>query len=323
MRPIVHIGYHKTATTWFQNAVYPAATSHAFVPRVEARKALVLPDAFAFDADEARRRLNPPCGRPPVLCEETLSGYLHNGGLNGHLSKAVAERIHATFPDAHVVIFIRRQTDMIAATYQQYVRGGGTYRPRRYLFPHRHLRGAFAEPDKVPRFTFAHFEYDRLIAHYDRLFGAENVHVLLYEQLGDDRAGVIDALERRTGLVIDRERLCNERRNVSLPLPLVRAARVANLFTERTVLDKRTLLNVNGWYHIRRHALESLQKTGWFGAAPAPEQLLGKSIVAHTHGYYATSNRRLAALRPELPMARFGYPMDAPAPIAPGREVVT
>jgi hypothetical protein len=103
--------------------------------------------------------------------------------LLGFLSKEMAHRIQAVFPDARVVIFVRSQPEMIAACYQQYVRGGGTYPVRRYLWPLDHLRGAAAQPYKIPRFSFDHFDYERLVAHYIELFGRERVHVFAYEEV--------------------------------------------------------------------------------------------------------------------------------------------
>ena len=75
MRPIVHIGYHKTATTWFQRSVYPHAESHRWVPRGRVQAALLDPSGMAFDPDRARALLmEGDDGRPPLLCEENLSG---------------------------------------------------------------------------------------------------------------------------------------------------------------------------------------------------------------------------------------------------------
>ncbi|SFR84403.1 sulfotransferase [Sphingomonas jatrophae] len=309
MRPIVHIGYHKTATTWFQQSVYPASASHYALERKAIRAALIYPSAYEFDPVAARHALASPDGRPVLLCEEGLSGYLHNGGLNGHLSRTVAERIHATFPDARIVISVRAQPAMIAAVYQQYVRGGGTYLPHRYLFPDQYLRGAFAESHRVPRFSFDHFAYDRLVAHYDALFGAENVHVLLHEQLCAEPAVALQRLCAATGLCLGDAVPPAERRNASYALPLVWLALLLNHFTRRTVLDKRTLIHIPGWYWLRRALLESLNRTGWFGRSPSAETLLGPQIAAHIRDRFQASNRRLRAIRPELPLERFGYPL--------------
>jgi hypothetical protein len=46
VRPIVHIGVHKTATDWFQKKVYPSAASHRLINRTRVREALIEPAPF-------------------------------------------------------------------------------------------------------------------------------------------------------------------------------------------------------------------------------------------------------------------------------------
>jgi len=307
-RPIVHIGYHKTATTWFQKSFYPTVRNFAYVPRGRVKQAFLSDTPFSFDPAKAREVLQLDAVLPPILCEEELSGYLHNGGLIGYLSAEMAHRIKAVFPDAQIVIFIRSQADMIAACYQQYIRGGGTYSVRRYLFPKRYLHGAAAEPCKIPRFSFAHFEYDRLIAHYDAIFGRENVNVVPYENFRNDMAGTLAELQEKLGFEAEPGRKAEKRVNQSYGPALIPIARFLNLFTARTVLDKRTLLNIPYWYTVRRFILEQLNATGLFGRPPKPERLLGKDICGHIADYYAESNRRLATLR-DLPLKDLGYPL--------------
>ena len=53
VRPIVHVGYHKTATTWFQNQVWPGATSHDYVARAVTQKALLAPTGMHFETAQA------------------------------------------------------------------------------------------------------------------------------------------------------------------------------------------------------------------------------------------------------------------------------
>lgn len=307
-RPIVHIGYHKTATTWFQKSFYPTVRNFAYVPREKVKQAFLSDTPFSFDPAKAREALQLDATLPPILCEEELSGYLHNGGLIGYLSAEMARRIKAVFPDARIVILIRSQPDMIAATYQQYIRGGGTYSVRRYLFSKRYLHGAAAEPYKIPRFSFAHFEYDRLIAHYDAIFGRENVHVVPYENFRSDMAGTLAEMQEKLGFEAELGAKASKRVNQSYGAALIPFARFLNLFTARTVLDKRTLLNIPYWYTVRRFILEQLNATGLFGKAPKPERLLGKQICRQIEDYYAESNQRLSALR-DLPLKDLGYPL--------------
>lgn len=313
-RPIVHIGYHKTATTWFQQAVYPHATSHRYVPRRAVQQALLAPSAFAFDSAAARAALG---AGPLVLCEENLSGYIHNGGLNGHLSAAMAERIRAVLPDARIVMFVRAQPAMIAACYAQYLRGGGTHRPHRYLFPGDHLHGASSEPWKAPRFSFDHFDYDALARHYRELFGAGMVHVFPYEALRADPRGFLRRFGEAVGLSADWDLIDCAGRNESYGRGTMTAARLLNRFTARSVTDKRTWLHLPFAYAGRRWLLEWAGRLP--GRSPTPADVLGAGTVAWIADRYAASNARLAA-EFGLDLAAHDYPLTPSAEPAPRPE---
>lgn len=307
MHPIVHIGYHKTATTWFQRNVYPLAASHRWVPREAARQALLDPFGLSFDPAAARRELADPhdC-RPVVICEENLSGYIHNGGLHGLMAPEAARRIKAVYPDARIVMLIRSQPAMIAATYVQYVRGGGTYGPRRYLFPGRYLTGAFRHPYKAPRFAFEHFEYDRLVTFYDALFGRENVTVLPYEELRRDAVAFLARMRRELGLGLDPGAVVYKRANRSFGPLTILAGRLLGLFTARSVIDKAHLFSIPGFYELRRPILNALSR---LERPAAPETILGRPLVEHIRACYAPSNRRLARLR-DIDLRGLGYPLE-------------
>jgi hypothetical protein len=296
MRPIVHIGYHKTATTWFQRSVYPYAESHRWIPRARVQAALLDPPGLAFDAERARVLLMEGDERPPILCEENLSGYIHNGGLHGFLPPAMAARIRAVLPDARIVIFVRSQVSMIAACYMQYVRGGGTHGLHRYLFPSLYLRGAYAQPFKVPRFTFDHFDYDRLIAHYDALFGRENVRVYPFEDLRDQQA-MLARMERDLELRLDRNRIAFDRPNASWSGALLPTARFLNHFTDRTVEDKARVLHIPGFYLLRAGALNALSR---IYRRRGQTRVVGATLERWVAARFAASNARLRALRPGL-----------------------
>lgn len=323
MRPIVHIGYHKTATTWFQEQVYPNSVSHRWIPRAMARRALLDPPGLSFSAAEARRQLHDPDDRrPPVICEENLSGYIHNGGLHGLMAPEAARRIREVFPDALILITIRAQPEMIAASYVQYVRGGGTYGPRRYLFAPHYLTGARRHAYKQPLFAFEHFEYDRLIAHYDALFGAENVVVLPYEALRHDPAAFLDRLADATGIRLRRAAIAHREANRSFGRLTIAIGRLLGLFTARSVVDKAWLISIPGFYELRRLILKLVSRHD----APArPDQVLGRAIVDHILARYAESNRRLARSR-GLGLRELGYPMgdgvsrELPRPDWPDRD---
>lgn len=307
-RHLLHIGYHKSATTWFQQVYYPTVQGARYVDRDRTQRAFLVDSALQWRADNARRTLAVDEGERLILCEEGLSGYLHNGGLFGCLSKDMAHRLKAVFPDADVVVFIRRQADIIAAAYAQYVRGGGTYRVNRYLWPQRYLsHGAESRYDKIPRFSFDHFEYLPLLRLYVELFGRERVHVFPYEALHDDAGKFLADFEHRLNLQINHRSLGDERRNVSYRLWLLPLARFLNLFTRRTVLDKHYLVHIPYWYTTRRWLLERLNRLP-LGEAPSPARLLGPANIQAIHDRYRPTNRALGQ-ELGLPLADHDYPL--------------
>lgn len=306
MRPIVHIGYHKTATTWFQRDVYPHALNRRYVARGDVQAALLAPSALAFDPAAARAALPPEPGL--ILCEENLSGYPHNAGLHGFLSAGLAERVRAVLPDATVVMVVRRQPAMVGACYLQYLRGGGTHGVHRYLFPEDHLFGAASEPWKAPRFGWDHLDYHRLAARYAELFGRERVRVYPYEALATDRDAFLRRFAADLRLELDWDRVGHARRNRSYNRPAALLARALNRFTARSVIDKRTLLHVPGLYTARRPLLEGVSR---LARRPTPAALLGRRTVAWIEQRYWESNARLAADW-DLDLAVHGYPMAPP-----------
>ena len=306
-RPVVHIGYHKTATTWFQRNFYPHVLGARFVPRATVREALIEPSALHFDPAIAAKKLGLGQGERLILCEEGLSGYLHNGGLAGCLSKDVAYRIRSVMPDADIVIFIRAQPSMIAACYGQYVKGGGTYSVNRYLFPARYLREASAETAKAPRFSFDHFDYERLIDLYMDLFGEDRVHICLYEQFRQENHKFLENFARRLGLSVDMASVSTRKVYGSYNRPALILSRVLGLFTSRTVMDKYYIVHIPFWYVTMRAICEAVSAMPFF-RSPSARQMLGNRNFEWIKQRFADSNVRLRELT-GLPIERYGYPL--------------
>jgi len=291
-RPLVHIGYHKTATTWFQRHVYPRVEGRRYVPQPVTRRALLAPHALHFDAGMARRQLGGDT-RGIILCEENLSGALHNGGLAGCLSKDVAGRIRATLPDARIIIFVRRQVDAIASAYVQYVKGGGTHGVERYLFGRDFLGPNAPEHDEVPRFQFEHFAYDRLIGLYDELFGPGNVHVYRYEDLRADPCGFITAFMAEHRMSAPTDDIDFGPANRGLSLPLLHAVRLANRCTARAVADKSYVVHLPYWYKISRRLMRMAAAGPFAGRAASAETLFSPALRAEIDRRFRASNTKL------------------------------
>lgn len=275
------------------------------------KRALLAPGAFDFDPAEALRILGSSGPPPWILCEEELSGNPHSGGLMGLVPKEVAHRLRAVLPGAAIVILLRHPLDAVAACYAQYLRQGGTHRPRRYVFPHEGRKGFRASPWKAPAFRLGHFDYAALVGLYDALFGRENVQVFLYEELRADPLGFLAEFVRRTGLEVDPGELVGPRENPSWGRRLLPLARAVNHLGTRNVADKRSVVNLLP-DALRRGLLEALNRPWLAGAPPDPRRLLGEPLAAAIEARCAAGVRRLAAER-DLPLARHAYPGARPA----------
>ncbi len=192
MQPLLHIGYHKTATTWLQEHVFPNSKAGFYrITRPEVlQSTFARLNPFGFEPDVAYEQFAPGIREAqaqnlvPVLSAERLSGSPHSGG---HDSKIIADRLVAVFPNARVLVMIREQTSMIVALYKQYVKMGGPGSLQQYVI-------APPGDHRVPLFRFDFLEYHRLIGYYQGLFGVANVLVLPYELLQTRPQGFLERL---------------------------------------------------------------------------------------------------------------------------------
>ncbi len=180
--PLIHIGYHKTGTSYLQSKFFIA--EHGFL-RWPPNQAIVHPlliDLGPFEsvsaksvailqesADTAKR-----LGLQWVCSHERLSGHVSSGGYD---SKALADRLRSIMPTAKVLVVIREQRDAIRSAYSQFVTEGGS------LSLYKYLHDPQAPIRKVPLFSLKHFQYLPLIQYYRSIFGPSRVLVLPYELL--------------------------------------------------------------------------------------------------------------------------------------------
>lgn len=191
---LLHVGYHKTATTWMQRSLFvPAHGYRQVMTHEEVWAHLVRPHGLRFDPEGPRALLAARLaalgpGEVPVISSEILSGLPFGGGRE---SDAYARRLAQVAPGARILVSIRAQLAILPSVYMQYVRRGGTMRPAAFFAGETYL-GYFG-------FSPEHFEYDALVAHYQALFGAGNVHVLPQEALRRDMDGAVADLARFAG----------------------------------------------------------------------------------------------------------------------------
>lgn len=304
---LIHIGYHKTGTNWFQQCLYPYVQDREYVRRPIVRAALLDVGTFEFDSGRAGEPFR-ELAQPPILCEEELSGNIHTGGLAGALSKDMCARLHSLFPDATVTLLVRNQVDMIASVYLQYIKEGGTHRVDRYLRPRHYLHNSGFRQAKAPYFTFDHYDYWPLVDLYRRTFGDERVKVFTFEEFVADSQGFAREFARELELDVDWDAVRFGPVNVTYRRNTVRVAKWLNRFTYRDVADKRHWLDIPGFFRFRGKLLRAFNRTSLAGAKWGSKDLLGPYWADYIERRYAAGNRMLAE-RCGLPLAELGYPL--------------
>jgi hypothetical protein len=297
--PILHIGYHKTGSSWLQKQLFPNARGVSVVPRIEIRRSLLVPSPLAFDPDRARASLAAGREGRLVLSEEELSGNLHTGGLHGAFSVELAGRLHRCFPDGHVVVFIREQKTMIASAYKQYIKSGGTRSIRGFLTP-------AASPHKTPNFSLDFLAYDRLIGIYEELFGRDRVSVFLYEELSGSPRELMAHMARELALDIDEQAVSISAVNAGYRSGTLAALRFLNLFHAREMPNSTCIVNLPGFYDLLGWIAPRLDRLPFMGRVQELADFLGPAAVREIEDRFRDSNARLEKSR-ALGLAAHGY----------------
>ncbi len=175
---LIHIGYHKTATTWLQQYYFPQHPQIDFIGKHEDLwENLMSPHGFDFDPKIAQEFFYPKIEQAlqknliPVISAERLSGNPHSGGYD---SKEIADHLKKVFPEAKILIMIRHQPEAILSNYKQYIKMGGICTLKEYLFP--------PQEGRIPLFRLDNLKYHKLANYYAKLFGKENIKIIPYEK---------------------------------------------------------------------------------------------------------------------------------------------
>lgn len=196
----VHVGYHKTATTWFQDHVFnehpqiqylgKAYPDHPSYRMSELKETIVSEPDTTYSSTEAREELE------EILRDHPLEGHRTRGmsyeGLSagdnwfGGRNFYVADRLAEVFRDHDVKILlgIREQRSMVESMYSEYVKLGGSESMERLFF------SPFSEADDL----LEKLRYGPVVQHYRETFGADSVKVYLYERFKKKKRTVLSEI---------------------------------------------------------------------------------------------------------------------------------
>jgi len=242
MKNLFHIGYHKTATTWFQKKFYPLLKNYNQVDRSKIRDFFYENKYQDFSSKKNQ-----------IFCDEELSGNIHNGAYLGLLSENIATKI-SKFENPKVIIFIRNQYDIIVSSYLQYIKEGGNYSFSRYI-EHKE----FERSNRSSLFSFKHFDYKNLIHKYQSLIGKENVYIYLFEDFITDQELFISSFIKDHNLEIDLNKVDFKKNNNSYSYFSLFFARIINSFSRKNVLYKYYIIHLPFVYEYAREILRRIK----------------------------------------------------------------
>lgn len=244
----LHIGYHKTGTTWLQEFVFNNA-DFGFVSPIPRRRMIdliVVPNPLDYSTIECYKEVHSAISKHvspdqiPVFSAERFSGHPDSGGYD---SRTIADRLFQLFEKPRVLICIREQRSMILSCYNQYIKRGGAITLESYVRVDNRI--------KIPLFDSLHLMYHRLIGYYFYLFGCDNVLVLPYEMFVATPAQFLQAI-----LVFSRANVNSEDYIYRLPV-----SRVTNQSLSAFELEMRLLSNfaIGTRNPINQHSLVPLR----------------------------------------------------------------
>jgi hypothetical protein len=288
--PLIHIGYPKSGTTWFQKNFYPNVKNAGYIPRKDVQDHIIRPYAIGFDATESARFFIQERDNNLIICEELLLASVRSGGFNGFVTKEIGHRLKSIFPNAIIVIFIRNQVDLIASAYGQYIKGGGREGIDDYLF---HSKAKFYVD--LFQFSFKYLEYDRMLSFYQGLFG-KNLHIFPFERFTSNRLDFLSDFIKIFKLDIDLEELDLEPKNKRLNTLSYKKWR-----NRLRIPEKLSVSNITGG---------RLNHESIFKRRKSPEEILGNKNSDYIKQYYKESNQTLIDLFGLKDIREFEYPLD-------------
>lgn len=305
-QPLLHIGYQKAASTWLQEHLFDNAEAGLATPvpqKPDVIETFVLPPPLEFDAAAARARFHPALaaarerGEVPVVSAERMVGSVDGGGYD---SLEIADRLRRVFPDGRVLVIIREQRAMLLSTYKAYIKVGGACSWADWTAPPR-----FSEV-RLPRFRFAYYEYDRLIAAYHERFGAEHVCVTPFEMLRADPGGFIRRIVGFAGGRVPNALPVERASNPGLGSFYAALRRRVNPFVTRSPVNGYSPLAwdaLTGPAHRLIAGIEAVAPRSW----REDVDRRWKAAVAQSVGTrYRESNARTAAIA-GLDLKAYGY----------------
>ena len=274
---LIHVGYHRCASTTLQDILF---SNHPKITmtknsRLAYDKAVGIDDVPFNGCSFSSRE-----DQTTVISSEGLCGVNYTQRKLGNAWQEFPKLIHDKWPDAKILIIIRRQPDLIRSYYSLNIIKFATV-----LSPKMYYGDLFCKE---------YLNYDSLITNYVNLFGAKKVCALPFEMIRHNQSQFLSRLSDFS---------CVDFRN--FPLPIINAGNsdIANEVMRRLNYFFRILGNQRplgtGKKKLRTALATMLPQSG--------NKFFDGDDEVEIRNYFAESNKRISSLIGIDLVKEYGY----------------
>jgi hypothetical protein len=205
-RIIIHVGMPKTATTFLQKEIFSQLENVLYWNKHQYLHELIRNLPFRniedFDIDEVKMELESQLGDIKeefiLISHESLFGHPF---YNFSWHKENAQILNALFPEAHILVTIRKQDDFIESLYLHSIQVGFAQKLNRFLNYDKNNKafGNYAY-NKGLNVDVHQLNYCRFISVYEDLFGKNKVDVKPFELFKEDKMNFLKSIYDNYGL---------------------------------------------------------------------------------------------------------------------------
>lgn len=195
MKVFIHLGIHKTGSTYLQKKVFPQISDIQFIPRkklLDFKNYILNSDDLYFDSNEALnlflKEIDSNGNEKVLISDEEFYGHPFMGGQNRTRNLHRLHWVFKQFNPKFIIVF-REQKSLIDSLYLQFIKTGG--------YVH---KDHFLKSNRYPLIVSTKFfVFDKYIEDLNLKCSKNNILTLFYEDFRLDKKGFIDQLLKFVG----------------------------------------------------------------------------------------------------------------------------
>jgi len=290
---IFHIGYPRTATTWFQKEFYPKILNFRYI-----ETPLFMSYLNQNQDDSLNEFISSYINNDTnyIICDEEII----NSKKDTISIDKKALKISKYFTDSLIIIFIRNQINIIESKYSFYIKSGGTLSIEELI-------NDLFKTNKIKQWNY--YEQIKL---YTNLFGNENIKVFLYEDFINNQNKFINNFINDFNFDITLNKINFKKINKSLNPLSISFLQFTNKFSKVKIgfnkESEKLFFHIPFSFEISHRFIYFIDKF-----IPNTSFSLEKNISKATYKkliqYFSLSNKKLASEYKMYDIQKYNYPL--------------